>query len=222
MLQSPFPVALSEDEPNIMETPPSRRLVQPTDLKLQNPFELKQSPIHAPAVDAQLLVLISELNRLEEMLLTSPKVPLTGKSMVAEDTLIEQLDFIRAAMPSALASAQEIVCQRDRILREAQQQAQHIIAAAEQKAFQLSNELGIVDRAKEEAERVRQQILAEAERERQQVRQEMEEIRQQVSAECLQIQRGADEYSDSVLQSIEEHLGEIQAKIRRGRNHLRS
>jgi vacuolar-type H+-ATPase subunit H len=221
MLQSPFPVALSEDD-NIMETPPSRRLVQPTDLKLQNPFELQQSPIHAPAVDAQLLVLISELNRLEEMLLTSPKVPLTGKSMVAEDALIEQLDFIRAAMPSALASAQEIVGQRDRILREAHVQAQQILAAAEQKAFQLSNELGIVDRAKEEAERVRQQILAEAERERQQVCQEMEEIRQQVSAECLQIQRGADEYSDSVLQSIDEHLGEIQAKIRRGRKHLRS
>jgi vacuolar-type H+-ATPase subunit H len=219
MLQSsvPFPLALSEDEPAIMDTPASK-----PDAKLQNPFELKQSQIHAPAVDAQLLVLMGELNRLEEMLLTSPKVPLTGKAMVAEDALIEQMDFIRAALPSALATAQEIVRQRDRLLNEAKQQAQQILTNAEQKAFQLSNELGIVDRAKEEAGQIRQQILAEAERERLRVRQEMDGIRQQVSAECQQIQRGADEYTDSVLQSIEDHLADIQAKIRRGREHLRS
>lgn len=204
------------------EPPTKKRVARQPQPSLQNPFELREAPIHAPTVDAQLLVVLGELNRLEELLLTSPKVPLTGKAMVAEDILLEQMDFIRSALPAALASAQEIVSQSDRLLAEAQQQAQQILATAEQKAFQLSNELGIVDRAREEARQIRQQMLAEADQERLRMRQEMEQVRQQVADECQQIQRDADEYTDTVLQSIEEHLGEIQAKIRRGREHLRA
>jgi vacuolar-type H+-ATPase subunit H len=222
MFHKSFPVALSEDESITMESPTKKRAVRHSEPPLQNPFELREAPIHAPSVDAHLLVVLGELNRLEELLLTSPKFPLTGKAMVAEDALLEQMDFIRAALPAALASAQEIVGQRDRILGEAQQQAQQILATADQKAFQLSNELGIVDRAREEARQIRQKMLAEAEQERLRVHQEMDQIRQQVAAECQQIQRDADEYTDTVLQSIEDHLADIQAKIRRGREHLRS
>jgi F0F1-type ATP synthase membrane subunit b/b' len=231
----PFPVALSEDDPIGRKPATIGKASLPENHQspvTKNPFELQQSSLQQQPSDAQLLVLLQELTRLEELLLTSPKVPLTGKAMVGEDEIIEQIDFIRAALPSAFATAQEVIQKRDQLRLESENYAQQIVAKAKQQAFQISNELGIIDRAKEEAaqilkltvnecETMRQQVFAEAEQSRERARQEAESIRQQVAAECQHIQRGADEYADSVLQSLEEQLGEMQARIQRGRQHLR-
>jgi hypothetical protein len=183
--------------------------------------------------DPQALKFLQELSHLEELLLKSPRVPLTGKAMVAEDEIIEHLDFIRSRLPAALEVAQSIVNQQEVILSSAEQQAQRQLAAAQQQAFQLSNELGIVDRAKAEATEIHQGVMAECTAARDQLRQEVEQvrrqhlqemdnIRQQALAEAQEIRRGADEYADRVLQAIDSQLGEIQAKIRRGRQHLSS
>jgi hypothetical protein len=183
--------------------------------------------------DPQALKFLQELSHLEELLLKSPRVPLTGKAMVAEDEIIEHLDFIRSRLPAALEVAQSIVNQQEVILSSAEQQAQRQLAAAQQQAFQLSNELGIVDRAKAEATEIHQGVMAECTAARDQLRQEVEQvrrqhlqemdhIRQQALAEAQEIRRGADEYADRVLQAIDSQLGEIQAKVRRGRQHLSS
>jgi hypothetical protein len=183
--------------------------------------------------DPQALTFLQELSRLEELLLKSPRVPLTGKAMVAEDDIIDHLDFIRSRLPAALEVAQLIVSQQELILSSAEQQAQQQLAAAHQQAFQLSNELGIVDRAKAEATEIHQGVMAECAAARDQLRQEVEQvrrqhlqemdhIRQQALAEAQEIRRGADEYADRVLEAIDSQLGEIQAKVRRGRQHLSS
>ncbi len=183
--------------------------------------------------DPQALKFLQELGHLEELLLRSPRVPLTGKAMVAEDEIIEHLDFIRSRLPAALEAAQSIVSQQELILSSAEQQAQQQLAVAQQQAFQLSNELGIVDRAKTEATEIhlgvmaecaaaRDQLRQEVEQVRRQHQQEMDNIRQQALAEAQEIRRGADEYADRVLQAIDSQLGEIQAKVRRGRQHLNS
>jgi hypothetical protein len=183
--------------------------------------------------DPQAMKFLQELSHLEELLLKSPRVPLTGKAMVAEDEIIEHLDFIRSRLPAALDVAQSIVSQQELILFSAEQQAQQQITAAQQQAFHLSNELGIVDRAKTEAAQIHQGVMAECAAARDQLRQEveqvrrqhlqeMDDIRQQAIAEAQEIRRGADEYADRVLQAIDAQLGEIQAKVRRGRQHLSS
>ncbi|MCX7596695.1 MAG: DivIVA domain-containing protein, partial [Fischerella sp.] len=56
------------------------------------------------SVDIQL-----ELNRLEEIILSSFHVPLTRHALVDEEKLLEQLDFIRLSLPSAFAEATEIL-----------------------------------------------------------------------------------------------------------------
>lgn len=189
----------------------------------------RQSDVREP----QVVKFLMELDRLEELLLKSPRVPLTGKAMVAEDDIIEHLDIIRSRVPATIDAAQSIVNQQDAILTAAEQQAQQQITAAQQHAFQISNELGIVDRAKAEAAQIHQSVLAECANAREQVRQEVEQarrqqlqeidhIRQQALAEAQAIRHGADDYADQVLQAIDTQLGEIQAKIRRGRQHLNS
>jgi hypothetical protein len=190
-------------------------------------------PRHSDPRGPQVVKFLMELDRLEELLLKSPRVPLTGKAMVAEDDIIEHLDMIRARVPATIDAAQSIVNQQDLILMTAEQQAYQQIATAQQQAFQIANELGIVDRAKAEAAQIHQSVMAECATAREQIRQEVEQsrrqqlqeidhIRQQAVAEAQAIRRGADDYADQVLHAIDTQLGEIQAKIRRGRQHLNS
>jgi vacuolar-type H+-ATPase subunit H len=221
MLQQPFSVALSEEDEPLASSTKTPLGSLTFENRSFAPEPAAPDPID-PAVTAQLLVLLGEFSRLEELLLTSPKVPLTGKVMVAEEQVIEQMDFIRRATPAALATAQAILEQQQQILAAAEHQSQQIIRTAEQRAFEISNEMGIMERARAEADHLRHQMLWEAQQEQDRLRQETEQIRQQLLTDCLQIQRGADDYADAVLQSLEEQLLDIQAKISRGREHLRT
>jgi hypothetical protein len=209
-------------------SPPRPEYAEPETRAEVRP-EAKQSDVREP----QVVKFLMELDRLEELLLKSPRVPLTGKAMVAEDDIIEHLDVIRARVPATIDAAQSIVNQQELILVTAEQQAHQQITAAQQQAFQIANELGIVDRAKAEAAQIHQSVMAECATAREQIRQEVEQarrqqlqeidnIRQQALAEAQAIRRGADDYADQVLQAIDTQLGEIQAKIRRGRQHLNS
>jgi hypothetical protein len=208
---------------------PANRPPRPEHTEPEARMEARQSDVREP----QVVKFLMELDRLEELLLKSPRVPLTGKAMVAEDDIIEHLDMIRARVPATIDAAQSIVNQQELILITAEQQAHQQIATAQQQAFQIANELGIVDRAKAEAAQVHQSVMAECTTARENIRQEVEQarrqqlqeidhIRQQALAEAQAIRRGADDYADQVLHAIDTQLGEIQAKIRRGRQHLNS
>ena len=173
------------------------------------------------------------LDRLEDRILNSPRVPLTGKTMVNEEDLLAQLDTIRAHLPEVIATAQEICQYKDRLIREAQQQVQQILAEANQRAYQVANELGIIERADREATRIRQIAISESEQFRQQAilevqrisdrhRQDIDRMRSQVELECRQTQDGADEYADRVLHDMECQLTDILQSIQRGRQRLLS
>ncbi len=168
---------------------------------------------------------------LEAKILKSPRVPLTGKTMVDEEELLEQLDSIRLNLPEIVVTAQEIVRYKEHLIQSAQQQVQQLLAQANQHAYQVANELGIIDRAEQEARQIRQIAIAECEQLRQQTiveaqrlsdlnSQEMERLRARVTLECQQIQDGADEYADRVLREMEDRLSEIMQVIQRGRHRL--
>jgi cell division septum initiation protein DivIVA len=225
----PPSAAKSQPPKNIAKSAPRSTTSYPDYIEPEVKPETKTSDMREP----QVVRFLMELSRLEELLLTSSRVPLTGKVIVAEDDIIEHLDIIRSRVPATIDAAQSIVSQQNLILLAAEQQAQQQITAAQQHAFQISNELGIIDRAKLEAAQIRQTVMAECATAREQVSQEIEQarhqqlqeinnIRQQALAEAQAIRRGADDYADQVLQAIDTQLGEIQAKIRRGRQHLNS
>lgn len=212
MLQQSFHPALAE-ETHLSTS--EYRLVEP-----------EVTPINVESPDV-----FAALDRLEEAILNSPRVPLTGKTMVNEEEILEQLDAIRLSLPEVVAVAQEIIQYKERIIKEAQQQVQQILADANQRAYQVANELGIIDRSEQEANQIRQVAISECEHLRQQtvteverVRnhniQEMELMRQQVTMECEQIQDGADEYADRILHNMEYQLTDILQAIQRGRQRL--
>ncbi len=173
-----------------------------------------------------------ELNRLEEMLLDSPRVPLSRRTMIDEETFLDQLDVIRLSLPEAFDQAELILRQKDEILAQAEQYAQEIIATAEQQAAQILNETGILRQAEYEAQQIRQQVqqecelthsqvMAEVEQSRRQGLRELEEARRGAIEEAEDIQKGADEYADKVLRDMEANMGEMLRIVRNGRQQLR-
>ncbi|NET49402.1 MAG: hypothetical protein F6K09_11910 [Merismopedia sp. SIO2A8] len=172
-----------------------------------------------------------ELNRMEELVLDSPRVPLSRFALVDEERLLEQLDAIRLALPAILQNALNIVHQKDSILQETEQYAQEIIAAAERRAMEILDEMGLVRQAEREASQTRQQLqqectvireelLAEMDQIRRQAQQEADDLRQMAIAECQEIQQGADDYAEHVLHDMEQHLTAMLTVIRNGRQQL--
>ena len=173
-----------------------------------------------------------ELNRLEEIILDSPRVPLSRRTMIDEEVLLDQLDVIRLSLPDAFEQAELIVRQKDDILVQAEQYAQEIIASAEQQAAQILNETGILRQAEYEAQQIRSQVnqecelahaqvMAEIEQTRRQGLRELEESTRHSMEEAEEIQRGADEYADKVLRDMESNMGEMLRIVRNGRQQLK-
>ena len=198
-----------------------------------------ESVSEAEAVDFNLQ---REFNRVEEMILDSPRIPFTRRTLVDEDKLLNQLDFVRMNLPDAFEKAVEVVEQRQQILQEADDYAQDTVQSAQQRAAQMLNEMEIVRRAELEANKIRRQVehdcesiqrktLAEVEQLRRQTQQEieqmrraaqqeLEQMRRQTLAECEEIQNGADRYADAALERIEQQFSEMLKVIRNGRQQI--
>jgi ATP-dependent Clp protease ATP-binding subunit ClpA len=172
-----------------------------------------------------------ELNRLEEIVLDSPRIPLSRRTLIDEEQVLEQLDLVRLSLPEALHVAEDIVRHRDELLVQSEQYAQDIIEQAEQRAAQILNEMGILRQAELEADQIRQRVQSECEaardqtiadidRMRQQAQQELEAMHRQTVGECEGIQMGADDYADRVLGDMEAKLAEMLRVIRNGRGQL--
>jgi F0F1-type ATP synthase membrane subunit b/b' len=172
-----------------------------------------------------------ELNRLEEMILDSPRILLSRRTLVDEEHLLEQLDLVRLNLPAAFQEATEITRHKEEILLEAEQYAQEIIESAERRAAQILDEMNLIRQAELEVQQLRQQAqrecesmqeqaLADIDLMRRQAQQEIEELRRQALLECEDIQAGADAYADRVLRDMEHQLSDMIRVIRNGRGQL--
>lgn len=172
-----------------------------------------------------------ELNKLEELILASPRVPFSGRTLVDEDQLLDQLDAIRLNLPPAFRQAVQILQQRNTLLAEAERYAQDLIAAAEQQAAQMLDELGIVRQAEQMAQQLkaqaqqdcdslRTQVMGDIEQMQLQAQREWEALRQKALDEQDMIQQEADGYADQVLSNVEQQLSQMLRIIQNGRSHL--
>ncbi len=179
------------------------------------------------------LDLQQELNRLEEIIVSGLRIPLTGRTLVDEDKVLEQLDFIRVSLPAIFQEAAVILEQKEEILLEAEEYGQQVVEAAQAKRAQILAESDIIRQAEREAEQLRRQVqqecegmmqetLIEIDRKRRACQQELEEMRQVAIAQAQEIEDGADEYADHVLENIEQDLQQMLRIITNGRQELRA
>ena len=211
-------------------------MLHPELSKLDPAQNKHTSPIEAFPNGSGSIDIHQELNRLEEIVVGSPRIPLTRRTLVDEEQLLDHLDLVRLHLPAAFQVAQNIVYQQEEILLQAEQyakeirlraeqHAEEIIQVAEARAVQILNDVLNIYSAQER--KVQQECVAaqdqtrhEIDQMRRQFQQELEEMRLSAIAESEDIQRGADEYADAVLRNIEQQLNSMLQIIHNGRQQL--
>jgi hypothetical protein len=106
------------------------------------------------------------VDRLEELLNQSRPLWFTRSVIVEEDRFLDIIDQMRVAIPDEVKKAQQIQAQRDRILAQAQEEANRTIAIAREKSDQLVERDAIVQTAQARAEQIHAQARSEAEKTR--------------------------------------------------------
>jgi hypothetical protein len=94
------------------------------------------------------------IDRLEEILNESRPLPFTHNVIVDEDRILDLIDQMRVAIPEEVKKAQQVLAQRDRIMAQAQEEANRTLALAREKSEQLVERDAIVQAAHARAEQV--------------------------------------------------------------------
>ena len=139
------------------------------------------------------------IDRLEELFNESKNIPLTRNVMVDEDRMLDIIDQMRIAIPEEVKKAQQLLGQRDRVLAQAQEEANRTIELARQK----SDELVAKDMVAQDAQRRADQIIAQS------------------RVEAENIRADADDYAMNSLTQLEAELERITNQVANGIRLLR-
>ncbi len=103
------------------------------------------------------------IDRLEELFNDAKAVPFTHNVVVDEDRMLELIDQMRIAIPEEVKKAQQIAAQRDRVMAQAQEEANRTLQLAREKAEQMVQKDIIVQEAQRRADQILAQARADAE-----------------------------------------------------------
>ena len=139
------------------------------------------------------------LETLEDMLDKSRKVPFSSKCIVNKDDILDIIKEIRLKLPDELKQAKWIKEERQRILVEAQNEADGIIKEAENRIISMIDEHEITKKAYEK-------------------KVEIIETANEMSRE---ITKGTKDYADKVLSNVETALEDALKVIKDNREELK-
>lgn len=100
-----------------------------------------------------------------EDLINNAKAPLAGggsKKIIDADAAYEILDDIKGSLPDEFQKARRILREREEMLDAAEQEADHIVKDATDKAETLASEQEVVRRANDQAEEIKRRADEEA------------------------------------------------------------
>ena len=134
------------------------------------------------------------VDRLEQALNESTRIPLSAYLLVNEEKVYSLLDQMRVAVPEEIKRANRVEAEKDRILAQAKEEAEPIRELSRQEAGELVKRDAIVNAAQHRAEN----ILERARRDAEALRQD------------------ADVYIVDVLQRLEQDLARTMTVVRNG------
>ncbi len=139
------------------------------------------------------------IDEVEDVVEAGTSVPFTSKVMVDKEEILDIIKEIRIKLPDEIKQAAWIKEERQRILAEAQKDADNMINEANYKLEELVDEDEIIRVANQRAE----DILSRA----------------QINAKEIRI--GAMEYADTLLEETQENLKEVIQLLNENRKELR-
>jgi cell division septum initiation protein DivIVA len=134
------------------------------------------------------------VDRLEELFNESRPIPLTHNVIVDEDRILEIIDQMRISIPEEVKKSQQILSQRDRVLAQAQEEANRTLQLAKKKAESVVAKDAIAKAAEARAEQIIEQARADTEA----------------------VRRDADEYVIEALGALEDELTRLLTQARNG------
>ena len=134
------------------------------------------------------------VDRLEELFNESRPIPLTHSVVVDEDRVLEIIDQMRISIPDEVKKSQQVLAQRDRVMAQAQEEANRTLTLAKRRGEESMSRDSVVEAAHERAE----QILDQA-------RADVESMRSE-----------ADEYAVETLAALEDELTRLLNQTRNG------
>ena len=139
------------------------------------------------------------LAELEETIEKGIEIPIIKKSFLDKEKLLDIINDISLSIPEEIRNAKTITADRERILADAQRQADMKIKEAEHKAISMIDEHEITRKANETAE----------------------EIIEKAKKESKEIRLASLKYADDMLSRVERDINEISNRIIASRNELK-
>ena len=134
---------------------------------------------------------LSLLEELEKMLEEGGNVPFSKKVMIDKEQVENLVQEIKLKTPDELKQARWVKEERQRILSDAQKEANDIIKEAENKIISMIDEHEITKKAYDEKDK----------------------ILEQASSMAKEMSDGTKEYADNVLAGLEDDIAELKVKI---------
>lgn len=131
------------------------------------------------------------IDRLERLLNESWRMPLSAYLVVNEDDFLDIIDQMRTAIPREVKEAEKIQRERERIIAQAEEEAERLLQLAQEDAAKQVEQHEIIRMSEQRA----RTILERAQRE----------------AEVLKGE--ADEYAGQVLVSLDQQIGVLEGQI---------
>ncbi|MCJ7652682.1 MAG: hypothetical protein MUO75_03150 [Actinobacteria bacterium] len=123
--------------------------------------------------------IFGRLDRLEDFIANSRRVPLSSSVMINEAEFYDLLDDIRATLPNELKQARVVSKDRERIMQEAERKEEEIIQGAQRTSEQMVQETEII----KQAELERDHMLEEAQEEARKIVYDAEDVADRIFGE---------------------------------------
>lgn len=134
------------------------------------------------------------VDRLEELFNNSKPIPLSRNVVVDENSFMDIIDQMRISIPDEIKKAQQVIAQKDRILAQAQEEANRTVALAREKSEKMAE--------KSEVYQVAQS--------------KVEQFTEQARKDALQNQQEADRYVVETLGGLERELKNVLQQVQNG------
>jgi cell division septum initiation protein DivIVA len=161
-------------------------------------------------VDIDILYLV---DRLENLITSSRRMPLVNQIMVKEADVLSIIDQMRTSIPDEFKQAQTIIQDKERILTQAQTEANKLIARAHVEAEEAVHRDGLLRLADEKAEQIQAEADAYVGETLRALRDHLTSIEVDIDRSILSIEKGLASLElpeDEGQEDVYEEVGTVQ------------
>ncbi len=144
------------------------------------------------------------VDRLENLIASSRRMPLFNQIMIKEGDILNIVDQMRTSIPDEIKQARRIIQEKERILAQAQADATSLLAKAREETERAMNREGLLRAA--EARSL--ELVRQAEEQSRTVIEKAEEHSEQLKVD-------ADNFVAETLRNLKDHLSSIEMDISR-------